>query len=110
MDSKEFINEVKDDISIIPQKEEEEEEKWCVKTVDALKAIDMAKEETKQEIAENTLYSIKKGDFVTIYNAAEDKYVDGKIERITTSAFYFAATTTDEKTYSRNDWVIKVEI
>lgn len=108
MDSKGFINEVKDDISIIPQ--QEEKDKWCVTTDDALKAIDMAKEEAKQEIAENTLYSIKKGDFVTIYNANENKYVDGKLERMTQSAFYFTATNGGETMYSRDHWVIKIEI
>ena len=107
MDSKEYINEVKDDISIIPPKNEEN---WYVSEEGALKAIDMAKEETKQEIKEQTLYSIKKGDFVTIYNAKDDKYVDGKIDRITPSAFYFSGTTTNELIYSRNDWIIKVEI
>lgn len=107
MDSKEFIDAVKDDISILPQNEEET---WCVKTEDALRAIDMAKEEAKQEIAENTIYSIQKGDFVTIYNENEDKYVDGKLERITPSAFYFTATNGDEKMYSREFWSIKVVI
>lgn len=107
MNSKEFIDEVKDDISIVQQKPDDN---WCVKTNDALKAIDMAKEEAKQEVSENTLYSIKKGDFVTIYNAEEDKYVDGKLERITPSAFYFDATTSGENVYSREKWVIKVEI
>lgn len=81
-----------------------------MKEEDALKAIDMAKEEAKQEVAESTLYSIKKGDFVTIYNSKEDKYVDGKIERITPSAFYFAVTTSQETVYNRNDWTLKVEI
>lgn len=108
MDSKEFIDEVKDDISIMPH--QEEHSTWCVKTEDALKAIDMAKEEAKQEIEENTLYSIKKGDFVTIYNAEEDKYVVGKLERITHSAFYFVATDNDDNIYARDKWTIKVEI
>lgn len=108
MDSKGFIDEVKDDISIMPH--QDEDNTWCVKTEDALKAIDMAKEEAKQEIEENTLYSIKKGDFVTIYNAEEDRYVDGKLERITPSAFYFTATNTNEIMYSRDKWSIKVEI
>lgn len=107
MDSKEFINEVKDDISII---QTEDTDIWHVKEEDALKAIDMAKEEAKQEVKEQTLYSIKKGDFVEIYNASENKYVEGKIDRITQSAFYFTATTSNELIYSRNDWVIKVEI
>lgn len=107
MDSKEYINEVKDDISILPSKKEDT---WCVKEEDALKAIDMAKEEAKQEVKEQTLYSIKKGDFITIYNTSEDTYVDGKIDRITQSAFYFSVTTSNELIYSRNDWVIKVEI
>lgn len=57
MDSKEYINEVKDDISILPSKKEDI---WCVKEEDALKAIDMAKEEAKQEVKEQTLYSIKR--------------------------------------------------
>lgn len=108
MNSTEYINEVKDDISILPQ--EDSQEHWCVKTDDALKAIEMAKDEAKQEIDDNTLYSIKKGDFVTIYNTNEEKYVVGKLERITKSAFYFSATNNDENTYSRNDWVIKIEI
>ena len=110
MDSKGFIDEVKDDITIIRKKEEEDEDNWCVKTEDALKAIDMAKEEAKQEIKEHTLYSIKKGDFVTIYNSEDDKCVVGKLERITTSAFYFAATNNGETIYSRDKWTIKIEI
>ena len=107
MDSKEFISEVKDDVSVIEHKSDDS---WCVKESDALKAIEMAKDEAKQEVAENTLYSIKKGDFVTIYNSKDDKYVDGKIERITPSAFYFTATTSQETMYGRTDWTLKIEI
>lgn len=107
MDSKEFINEVKDDVAMIPK---QDVESWCVKEEDALKAIDMAKEEAKQEVEEQTLYSIKKGDFVTIYNPTEDKYVDGKIDRITSSAFYFTATTSKETVYSRDKWNLKIEL
>ena len=107
MNSKEFINEVKDDVSVIEHKSNDS---WCIKEEDALKAIDMAKEEAKQEVAESTLYSIKKGDFVTIYNSEEDKYVDGKIDRITKSAFYFSVTTSQETVYSRDKWSLKIEI
>lgn len=107
MNSKEFINEVKDDVSVIEHKSNDS---WCIKEEDALKAIDMAKEEAKQEVAESTLYSIKKGDFVTIYNSEEDKYVDGKIDRITKSAFYFTATTSQETVYGRDKWSLKIEI
>lgn len=113
MDSIKYIDEVKDDVTIMATKEEEkvaEETEWCVKTADALKAIEMAKEEAKQEVAEDTLYAIKKGDFVTIYNKEEDKYVVGKLERITPSAFYFTATNYDEKTYGRDKWTLKIEI
>ena len=113
MDSIKYIDEVKDDVTIMAVKEEEkipEETEWCVKTSDALKAIEMAKEEAKQEVAEDTLYAIKKGDFVTIYNKDEDKYVVGKLERITPSAFYFTATNCDEKTYGRDKWTLKIEI
>lgn len=107
MESIDFINEVKDNTSILSSPNENV---WCVKIEDALKAINMAKEEAKQEIEEHTLFSIKKGDFVTIYNQKEDKYVDGKLERITPSAFYFIATNSENTIYNRNDWAIKVEI
>ena len=108
-----YIDEVKDDVTIMAVKEEEnvaEETEYCVKTSDALKAIEMAKEEAKQEVAEDTLYAIKKGDFVTIYNKDEDKYVVGKLERITPLAFYFTTTNCDEKTYGRDKWTLKIEI
>lgn len=108
MDSKGFIDEVKDDVSIMPH--QDDDNNWCVKTEDAFKAIDMAKEEAKQEIEESTLYSIKKGDFVAIYNSEEDVYVEGKLERITPSAFYFTVTNSEEKIYSRDKWVIRIEI
>ena len=113
MDSIKYIDEVKDDVTILAVKEEEnvaEETEYCVKTSDALKAIEMAKEEAKQEVAEDTLYAIKKGDFVTIYNKDEDKYVVGKLERITPLAFYFTTTNCDEKTYGRDKWTLKIEI
>lgn len=108
MDSITYIDTVKDDVSMIPQ--EENKKTWCVKTEDALKAVEMAKVEAEEEIEDNTLYKISKGDFVTIYNSEEDRYVVGKIDRITVSAFYFTATDNEELIYSRDKWVLKVEI
>ena len=108
MDSITYIDNVKDEASMISK--EDDKENWCVKEEDALKAIDMAKKEAEEEIEDNTLYSIKKGDFVNIYNVEEDRYVVGKLDRITKSAFYFTATNNEETIYSRDKWSIKIEI
>lgn len=110
MVSKNFLESVKDDAAILHKEVEDGKEVWCVKLEDAFKAIEMAREEGKEEIKDNTLYVVKKGDFVTIYNEKEDKHVVGKIDRITKSAFYFLATNSEEKTYSRDNWTLKIEI
>ena len=110
MVSKIFLESVKDDAAILHKEAEDGKEVWCVKLEDAFKAIEMAREEGKEEIKDNTLYVVKKGDFVTIYNEKEDKHVVGKIDRITKSAFYFLATNSEEKTYSRDNWTLKIEI
>jgi hypothetical protein len=110
MVSKNFLESVKDDAAILHKEAEDGKEVWCVKLEDAFKAIEMAREEGKEEIKDNTLYVVKKGDFVTIYNEKEDKHVVGKIDRITKSAFYFLATNSEEKTYSRDNWTLKIEI
>lgn len=110
MVSKNFLESVKDDAAILHKEAEDGKEVWCVKLEDAFNAIEMAREEGKEEIKDNTLYVVKKGDFVTIYNEKEDKHVVGKIDRITKSAFYFLATNSEEKTYSRDNWTLKIEI
>lgn len=110
MVSKNFLESVKDDAAILHKEAEDGKEVWCVKLEDAFKAIEMAREEGKEEIKDNTLYVVKKGDFVTIYNEKEDKHVVGKIDRITKSAFYFLTTNSEEKTYSRDNWTLKIEI
>lgn len=110
MVSKNFLESVKDDAAILHKEAEDGKEVWCVKLEDAFKAIEMAREEGKEEIKDNTLYVVKKGDFVTIYNEKEDKHVVGKIDRITKSAFYFLATNSEEKTYSQDNWTLKIEI
>ena len=110
MVSKNFLESVKDDAAILHKEAEDGKEVWCVKLEDAFKAIEMAREEGKEEIKDNTLYVVKKGDFVTIYNEKEDKHVVGKIDRITKSAFYFLATNSEENTYSRDNWTLKIEI
>lgn len=110
MVSKNFLESVKDDAAILHKEAEDGKEVWCVKLEDAFKAIEMAREEGKEEIKDNTLYVVNKGDFVTIYNEKEDKHVVGKIDRITKSAFYFLATNSEEKTYSRDNWTLKIEI
>ena len=110
MVSKNFLESVKDDAAILHKEPEYGKEVWCVKLEDAFKAIEMAREEGKEEIKDNTLYTIKKGDFVTIYNAKEEKHVVGKIDRITKSAFYFLMTNSEEKTYSRDNWTLRIEI
>lgn len=70
MNSKEFINEVKDEAPFI---DINDHDKWYVKEEDALKAMQMAVDEEKENTAENTIYSIKKGDFITIYNPTENR-------------------------------------
>lgn len=110
MVSKNFLESVKDDAAILHKEAEDGKEVWCVKLEDAFKAVEMAREEGKEDIKDNTLYAIKKGDFVTIYNTKEEKHVVGKIDRITKSAFYFLMTNSEEKTYSRDNWTLKIEI
>ncbi len=110
MFAKDFLNSVKDNAAILHKEAEDGAEVWCVKIEDAFKAIEMAQNEAKEDVEDNTLYAVKKGDFVTIYNEKEDKHVVGKIDRITKSAFYFLATNSEEKTYSRDNWTLKIEI
>ena len=109
MFAKDFLNSVKDNAAILHKEAEDGAEVWCVKIEDVFKAIEMAQNEAKEDVEDNTLYAVK-GDFVTIYNEKEDKHVVGKIDRITKSAFYFLATNSEEKIYSRDNWTLKIEI